>query len=118
MGLKLQVRIQRWATVVSVTGVADERVLDLLREAVARAALTADLVVVEIDHLTLVDVSRLRELVTALNNSRRRASLRLVARRSSATALLVRWRIHHLVPVHRSVEDAITVHRVTHHRVH
>ncbi|MDQ4133864.1 MAG: hypothetical protein M3179_11825 [Actinomycetota bacterium] len=118
MTLKLRVRDHSGAMVVSATGVADERVLLLMREAVARAALNADLVVLELDELTLVDVGRLRELLTSVNGAPRRASLRVVARRTSALALLVRWRIHHLVPVHRSVEDAIATQRMTRGRLH
>ncbi len=113
MTLRLQIRDRPGATVVTASGVADERVLLLMRQAVAKAALHADLVVVELDQLALVDVSRLRDLLTAVNEAPRRASLRLVARRTSATALLVRWRIHHVIPVHRSVEDAIAMHRIT-----
>jgi anti-anti-sigma regulatory factor len=111
MSAEVRVRLHRGATVVSATGVADGTLLGPLTRALVVATADADLVVVDLDELTLLDADGLRGIIRAMVDAGRAPRLRLVTRRRSAAAVLARWRVHHLVPVHRTVDDAISVHR-------
>ena len=112
-------RIHRGATVVVLSGPADR--LQAVRQALLPVVRAPGLVVVDVDTLTAVDPRRLRDLVVGLlelgGDPER---LRLVARRNTVVQLLARGCIHHLLPLHRSVDDAIAVyyaHKLTYGRL-
>ena len=106
MSVHIALRTHRGATVLVLSGAADR--LEAVREALVPVLRTAGLVVVDVDTLTAVDPRRFRELVVGLLElGGDPARLRLVARRNTIVQVLARGRIHHLVPLHRTVEDAV-----------
>lgn len=64
----------------------------------------------DLDALTLVEPDALRAMVVHLLEAGPVGRLRLAARHGSAIAVLTRWRIHELVPIHTSVDDAVNTH--------
>ena len=109
MSVRISARIHRGATVLALSGAVDS--LDPVRDAAVPLLRTPGLVVVDIDSLTAVDTRRLRELIVRLldvgGDPQR---LRFVVRRNSLLELLTRARVHHLVSLHPTVDDAIGVH--------
>ena len=112
MRMHVELRNHRGATVLAIVGTVDADGLRALRQPVAAATLGGDLVVIDLDRAELVDPVGLRALVTDVVGAGAGPRLRLVTRRNTTTALLARGRIHHLVAVHPSVEDAVAAHRL------
>ena len=109
MSVRISVRVHRGATVLVLSGAIDS--LDPVRDATVPFLRTPGLVVVDLDRLTTVDTRRLRELIVRLlDMGGDPERLRLVVRRNSMLELVTRARVHHLVSLHRTVEDAIAVH--------
>ena len=109
MSVRIAVRMYRGATVLVLSGPADS--LDSVRQTLVPVLTTPGLVVVDVDPLTKVDPRRLRELVVGLLHfGGDPERLRLVAGRNTMVQSLTRGRIHHVVPLHRTVDDAIAVH--------
>lgn len=111
MSLDVSVTIHRGATVLNLKGTADAPSLAARREALVRATGDAAVVVVDLDAATLAGPDALRQLVSLVAGPAGGDRVHLVARRNSVTTALAHWRIHHLVGVHRSVDDAIAAHR-------
>lgn len=109
MGVDISVTTERDATVVRLAGTADKR--SLHRSWRSRLVAEADTahVVVDLDGVVVATPEALRELIEDLGGGPR---VRLVARRNSVVERLVRWRIHHLVDLHRSLDDALAATRL------
>jgi hypothetical protein len=105
MTLQVAVSIDHGATVLRLRGVADRAGVAAARDALAAAALDAPLVVVDLDGTSSTAPDALQELIRAVPGDPGR--VRVVARRNSVVGMLAQARIHHLVPVHRSIADAL-----------
>ena len=107
MTLRLTTAVHRGATLLTLAGTADFGAVAAQRTALAAAAAGAALVVVDLDQVTFADADGLRDLVALLAGRDREERVHLVTRRNSVTTVLTRARIHHVVGVHRTVDEAI-----------
>jgi anti-anti-sigma regulatory factor len=104
MSLSIQVRSDHGTVVVALAGAAAPSMLQPLRDPLTATLADAQVLVLDLDALTGVDSTVLRQLLLDVLRRTRRGHLRIA---TSHAATLTEARIHHLVPVHRSVADAL-----------
>jgi len=107
VSLSIQVQSTNGTVVVALAGTADAPMLKPLLEPLSAALLGAQTLVLDLDQLTLSDAAPLRELVVALLDNAHGGQLTIAAGHDHAVGALTASRVHHLVPIHRSVADAI-----------
>jgi len=105
----IQVRSDSGAVVVALAGTADASMLDPLRNPLRAALADACALVLDLDEVTTLDAEALRDVLIAVLDSADGGRLCIAASREATFASLAEARIHHLVAVHRSVDDAIGV---------
>lgn len=106
MGVHIDIRYHHGAAVVALAGDADVTGLSLWAEQLGEAA-AAEVVVADVDQARFADQQALAYLLGVLGDPRRPGHLRVVARRSSLTARLVTWKVHHRVAIHPNIKDAL-----------
>lgn len=107
MSLSIQVRSDNGAVVVTLAGAADASMLEPLRTPISAALSDANVLVLDLDELDSVDSGYLRELIVDVVGRARGGQLRIATTHAATAAALADARIHHVVPVHRSVADAL-----------
>lgn len=107
MSLSIQVRSDNGAVVVALAGAADASMLEPLRDPITAALADAHVLVLDLDELASVDPAGLRQLIVEVLGCARGGQLRIAAARAATIAALAETGIHHIVPVHRSVADAL-----------
>lgn len=107
MSLSIQVRSDNGAVVVALAGAADASMLEPLRDPITAALADTPLLVLDLDELSTVDPVYLRELIVEVVATARGGQLRIATTHAATVAALAEARIHHVVPVHRSVADAL-----------
>lgn len=108
MSLSIQVRNDNGAVVVALAGAADASMLEPLRDPLTAALADARVLVLDLDEITTLDASGLREVIVGVLADARGGRLRIAASHQATVASLAEARIHHLVAVHRSVADALS----------
>ena len=109
MAPSIQVRGDSGAVVVALAGTADASILDRLRDPLRAALADALALVLDLDEVTTLDAEALRDVLIAVLDCADGGRLRIAASREATFASLAAARIHHLVAIHRSVDDAIGV---------
>lgn len=109
--LTVDVRVHEGATVVEARGQADATTIAALRDAVVSAASRSWLVVVELDEVQITEPTVLEAVIEQAKAVGGPERVRIAVRRHTAVTQITRWRIHHAVPVHATVAEAIDTHR-------
>lgn len=107
MSLSIQVRSDNGAVVVTLAGAAGAGMLEPLRDPLTAALGDAKVLVLDLDELTDIDPLGLRAVLVEVLDAARGGQLRIAASHAHTIAALVEGRVHHLVPVHRSLRDAL-----------
>ena len=107
MSLSINVRSDNGSVIVALAGAADAGMLEPLRDPLAAALSDAQVLVVDLDELTVVDTTGLRALLVDVLASARGGQLRIATSHAATLTSLAEARIHHLVGVHRTVADAL-----------
>ena len=104
MPIGLEISIDRGATIVRVSGLADTSAVAAQRDVLGVIANDVPFVVADLERATIESADAVTQLVALLGGSRH---VHLVARRHALVSQLAQWRVHHTIDVHASVADAI-----------
>lgn len=103
----LQVTVQRGVTIVALDGALDDHFAESVVDPIRRAVERVDAVVLDIDHVTLLDRTGIEAVLDAIEAAPAGAPRSLVAGRLSGRLVLERWDVHERFVVFTSVADAL-----------
>jgi len=106
VALSINVRNEGNAVVISLAGAADANMLAPLRDPLTAALGDTGLVVLDLDELTIGEPDALRKLIVDVLDNGRGGRLRIAAGDDATLGALAEARVHHLVAVHRTIEEA------------
>ena len=106
-GGHLHVSVRRGVTVVALDGGLDDALAEGIAATIEAAVTGADAVVLDLDHVTLIDRSALTALCAALGTIPGEHACCIVAGRLSGRLLLDRWGVPASFAVFTSVADAL-----------
>jgi anti-anti-sigma factor len=107
MSLSIHGRTDNGAMVVTLAGAADAAMLEPLRDPLSSALSDATVLVLDLDELTVVDGEGLRALILEVLSAAEGGQLRIAASHAATVSALIEARIHHVVPVHHRLPDAL-----------
>jgi anti-anti-sigma factor len=107
VSLSIHVHSTNGAVVVALAGTADASMLQPVAGPLTAALDDTKVLVLDLDDLDTVDVAGMHDLITGVLAPARGGQLRIAASRAATMASLAQTEVHHLVPVHRSVGDAL-----------
>lgn len=103
----LEVSVRRGVTIIALDGALDDRLAAAVAEPIRRAVERVDAVLLDVDHVTLLDRSGVDTVLDAFDSAPPGAPRSLVAGRLSGRLVLERWDVTERFIVFSSVADAL-----------